>query len=327
MPPAIRYAYRSFDRQYIIADARLISRPRPALLGSYSKKQVFLTSLLTQALGVGPAVTACAIIPDLHHFTVGCGKDTVPLYRDSGASEANILPGLLELLGETYHFEVIPEDFLAYVYGIMAQPAFTTRFFKELETRELRVPITKDGNLFEKVRSIGAKLLWLHTYGERYVPEGKKQGHIPNGTARCVKAVPGDSDGYPESFRYNDETRTLHVGDGAFTPVAPEIFEFEVSGLKVVQSWLKYRMKKGAGRMSSPLDDIRPERWTSQFTTELLELLWVLEATIEGYTAQAELLEVVIASDCFHTEELPEVPDVMRKPPKIQRFDGDLFDS
>ena len=29
---------------------------------------------------------------------------------------------------------------------------------------------------------------------------------------------------------------------------------FEVSGLKVVQSWLKYRMKKGAGKKSSSLD-------------------------------------------------------------------------
>ena len=29
-------------------------------------------------------------------------------------------------------------------------------------------------------------------------------------------------------------------------------------------------MRKGAGKKSSPLDDIRPERWTSRFTTELL---------------------------------------------------------
>ena len=76
-------------------------------------------------------------------------------------------------------------------------------------------------------------------------------------------------------------------------------------------------MKKGAGRKSSPLDDIRPTRWTSQFTTELLELLWVLEATLAAYPEQAQLLEEVIASDCFHADELPEVPDEMRKPAEI----------
>ena len=91
-----------------------------------------------------------------------------------------------------------------------------------------------------------------------------------------------------------------------------------MSGLKVVQSWLRYRMKNGAGRKSSPLDNIRPERWTSEFTTELLELLWVLETTVEGYPKQQELLESVLAGDCFRADELPVVPDEMRKLPKAQ---------
>ena len=61
-----------------------------------------------------------------------------------------------------------------------------------------------------------------------------------------------------------------------------------------------------------------PERWTSEFTTELLELLWVLETTVEGYPKQQELLESVLAGDCFRADELPGVPDEMRKPPKAQ---------
>ena len=117
----------------------------------------------------------------------------------------------------------------------------------------------------------------------------------------------------------------LRVGEGEFAPVPPEVYEFEVSGLKVVQSWLKYRMKRGGGRKSSPLDDIRPERWTSQFTTELLELLWTLEASVESFSEQARLLEAVIESDCFRADELPSVPDEMRKPPKAQKSSGDLF--
>ncbi len=128
---------------------------------------------------------------------------------------------------------------------------------------------------------------------------------MPRGDAKCVKAVPGDLEGYPDSFDYNDTTRTLRVGDGEFQPVSPAVFEFEVSGLKVVQSWLKYRMKKGAGKKSSPLDDIRPERWTGQFTTELLELLWVLEATVEGYPEQARLLDIIIAGPVFPSRRTP----------------------
>lgn len=67
-------------------------------------------------------------------------------------------------------------------------------------------------------------------------------------------------------------------------------------GIAVVRSWLSYRMRSGAGRKSSPLDDIRPERWTSQLTEELRELLWVLEATVAMFPALAELLESVVAS-------------------------------
>ena len=84
--------------------------------------------------------------------------------------------------------------------------------------------------------------------------------------------------------------------------------------------------KKGAGKKSSPLDNIRLERWTSQFTTELLELLWVLQATVAGYPKQAKLLEAVAAGPCFQADELPPVPEEMRKPPAARPAGGDLFE-
>jgi len=188
------------------------------------------------------------------------------------------------------------------------------------------VPITQDAALFEKFRIAGARLLWLHTHGERFVPKGKQRGQVLRGDAKCKKAVSDHPDGYPESFDYNDATRTLRVGEGEFAPVAPEVFDFEVSGLKVVQSWLKYRMKKGAGKKSSPLDDIHPERWTGQFTTELLELLWVLQLTVASYPEQAKLLEAVVTADCFKAQELPDVPEPMRKSLQPGTQGSELFD-
>ncbi|MFO7544811.1 MAG: type ISP restriction/modification enzyme [Trueperaceae bacterium] len=80
------------------------------------------------------------------------------------------------------------------------------------------------------------------------------------------------------------EASTLHVGEGSFAPVAPEIWNYSVSGFRVVESWLGYRMRDAAGRSSSPLDEIRPDVWTVDMTRELLELLWTLEATLAtGY--------------------------------------------
>ncbi len=320
IPRMERYAYRSFDRQWIVADGRLISRPRPDLWRAHGERQVYLTSLFSHPLGKGPAVTACSHIPDLHHLRGSYGgKDVVPLYRTADASEPNLLPGLLAQLGAAYDREVAPEDFLAYVYGALAQPAFTERFARELGTHQLRVPLTKDAALFERVREAGVRLLRLHTWGERFVPDGEPRRRIPPGVAKCTRGVSLAPADYPEAFEYNGAARTLRVGDGAFAPVAREVYEFEVSGLEVVQSWIKYRLKKGAGRKSSPLDDVRPERWTGEFTTELLELLWVLEATVAGYAEQAELLEAVVEGDCFRAGELPVAPDELHRAPRVQR--------
>ncbi len=309
------YGYRSFDRQWIIVDGRLMSRPRPELWRAHSDdRQVYLTSLLTKPLGTGPAVTAAADLPDLDHFSGRGAKDIIPFFRDSTGKNPNILPGLLELLNQTYGRKISPEDFLAYVYGILAQPAFTKRFQADLGTRELRMPITKKAGLFDHVVEVGQRLLWLHTDCQRFSGKNRPKGKFPRGEARCTQPVSDKPENYPESFGYNAANNRLTVGTGSFEPVEPEVYEFEVSGLKVVQSWLGYRMRSRKGKKSSPLDNIHPHRWTAQFTTELLELMWVLEATLATYSQQAQLLDKVLASPLFKASELPTVPDAARKP-------------
>ncbi|MDR2711434.1 MAG: N-6 DNA methylase [Burkholderiales bacterium] len=324
-PPMERYAYRSFDRQHILADGRLMSRPRPDLWAIHSEKQVYLSSLLTKTLGTGSAVTACALIPDLDHFSGRGAKDIAPLYRDAEGREANLLPGLLELLTKTYGKKVSAENFLAYLYGVLAQPAFTERYAEELGTCELRVPLTQDAALFDRAAEAGKKLLWLHTYGQRFVPKGKHQGQVPDGAAKCKKAVPQNAADYPNKYEYDGATKTLRVGAGEFSPVAPEVYEFEVSGLKVVQSWLAYRMKKPKRKKSSPLDEITAATlggWPSELTTELLELLWILEATLAEYPAMSALLSEITAGACFAANELSSVPDAAREKPKRSSEDS-----
>ena len=315
-PPIRRYSFRAFDVQHLIADGRLISRPRPSLWESYSENQIYLTSLLSDTLGTGPTLAVSGEIPDLHYFRGRGGKDVLPLYRDLDAAQPNILPGLLELISEVYGHKVTPEDFVAYLYGITAHSGYTDRYYEELDTREVRIPLSKDATLFESVREVGALLLRLHTYGQRYVPDGEPKGQVPPGAAKNTVPVPQSEEDFPTSYSYDEGTRTLHVGKGQFSPVAKEVYEFEVSGLKVVQSWLRYRMRDGAGKKSSPLDEIRPTKWPVVFNTDLLKLLWVLEATIAEYPRQADLLEKVASGDCFTARELPDVPEGMRVEPK-----------
>ena len=315
MPNAQRYAYRSFDRQYLIVDGRLVSYLRPPLWHSQSRFQIFFTGLLTKPLGPGPALTATALVPDLDHFSGRGGKDAIPLYRTADTTEPNVTPRLLDLLRAQYGREVDALAFAAYVYGVLAHPAFAEEFAAHLDERVIRVPITKDGSLFERVRSCGARLLWLHTYGERCVPDGEQPRRVRPGTARCTQPIQGRKLAYPESFAYDARNGSLRVGSGVVVPVPATVWDFTVSGLSVMRSWLSFRMARGSGRKSSPLDRIRPRRWSVEFTTELLELIWVIEATIEGYKDQTQLFRRVVESECFTAEELPSPPRSMRLPP------------
>ena len=319
--PIRRYAYRFLDRQFIIADRRLISFPRPSLWRAHSKQQIYFSTLTAHPLGSGPALAATSDLPDLCHFRGSFGaKDTIPLYRVADTSKANIMPDLLEKLSTVYGRAVSPEDFAAYLYGVLAQPTFTEKYYDELESKELRVPLTKETELFNRISEIGKRLLWLHTYGANYNPKKLQHGEIPSGKARCILSVPSDEENYPEKFSYDEDTQTINVGKGKFAPVIKEVYEFDVSGLKVVQSWLGYRMKIPKGRKSSPLDYINPTSWTTNFTKEFLELLWVLEATLAIYPEQEELFNDVISSDLFCADELPEVPNSMRKEPPAPRL-------
>ena len=135
---------------------------------------------------------------------------------------------------------------------------------------------------------------------------------MPKGGTRYTKAV--SQDDYPADFKYDPSTKVLTVGDGEFAPVSPEVWQYSVSGLEVVRSWLNYRKREPAGRKSSPRDDIRPERW--EFAEELLELLWVPEATIALEPKGAALREEVCESDLFTAEELPTPTPGERRPPR-----------
>jgi hypothetical protein len=111
-----------------------------------------------------------------------------------------------------------------------------------------------------------------------------------------------------------------------FWHVRPDIWNFSVSGLRVVDSWLGYRMRKRAGKSSSPLDELRPNGW--QFDDELLELLWMLEASLDALPEATALLEQVLAGPLFTAAELPAPRPAERQGPSAARSsDLPLFEA
>ena len=322
VPSIAQYSFRTLDRHWVIADSRVGDYMRPELWRAQGARQVYMVGMLVQVLGIGPAVTACSEIPDQHHFRGSFGdRGVIPMWRDAEATQPNVTKGLLEAIGATHEAAVPHERFFAYAYGILAQPAYVERFWEELEQPPPRLPITKDADLFGRIADHGSRQLYLHTYGERFGGPSD-DGSVPQGAARCTTAVPFDK--YPEGCSYDPMARVLRVGDGEFAPVSPEVWDYAVSGLQVVKSWLDRRKLNPSGKRSSPLDKIRPERW--EFTEELLDLLWVLEATVKLQPEGAALLEEVFGSDMFSDNELPKPTDQERKPPSNAPPIGDQFE-
>ena len=166
--PPLRYAFRSFDRQWIIPDHRLLSMARPPLWKQHSARQAYLTVLEASSPTSGPAITLTAFIPDQDHYKGSFGGRVYPLWRDREAKQPNVRPDLLAHLADTLSQDVSAEHAMAYLTAVMAHPAYTRRFAADLVQPGLRVPLTRDPALFAEAVELGREVVWLHCYGERF---------------------------------------------------------------------------------------------------------------------------------------------------------------
>lgn len=170
----IRYAFRSFDRQWIIPDSRIIDRPRPDLWARNGKQQIYIAAPMDRSPSSGPAISMTAIIPDQHYYN-GRGGHVFALWKDAAATEANIAPDVLAELAKAFGAPVDPVDVFAYVAALLAHPAYVETFRDDLIRPGLRVPLTADAALFAEAAKLGREVIWLHSFGERFA-DGRPAG-------------------------------------------------------------------------------------------------------------------------------------------------------
>lgn len=311
----IRYAYRSFDRQWIIPDARLINQPNPTLWELRSNRQVFITAPHDRSPSNGPALTISDLIPDLHHYS-GRGGRAFPLWADAAATQPNISSKLAVLLSRRYAKLVTPEDVFSYIAGIAANPAYTARFQDDLSTPGLRIPISSNADTFAAVVAVGRRVIWLHSYGERMADPG--QGR-PAGSPRVATAtrptvpkggaIPPTA-ALPNDLRYDASDQRLYLGGGYIDHVSPAVWAYEVDQKQVIPQWFSYRKRDrskppmGDKRPPSPLQDIQLEHWPAEYTTDLLDLLNILTLLVDMEHEQATLLARVCDGELISQAEL-----------------------
>ncbi|WP_294226203.1 type ISP restriction/modification enzyme [uncultured Shimia sp.] len=310
-----RYSLRSFDRQWIIPDGRLINQPNPTLWETYGPNQIYLTGLMAHSPTSGPGIGISATIPDLHHYKGSFGGRVFPLWADGTACQPNIRPSLLIELTRILGQPVSAPDLLAYISAVAANPAYTARFQADLVQPGLRIPLTARVELFQEAVNLGRRVVWLHTYGERFADTTNGR---PAGTPRAVPgptiprdgAIPNDPAGFPQELRYDESEQRLHVGEGFIDNVLAEVRAYEVSGKNIIDQWFSYRRLDrsrpiiGDRRPPSPLERIQPERWPYSYTEDLFNLLHVLTLLTQLEADQADLLERICSGPLIDSEIL-----------------------
>jgi len=98
----------------------------------------------------------------------------------------------------------------------------------------------------------------------------------------------------PDTMTYDPARETIIIGTGEVSPVALEVWDYTVGGRRVVKSWFDYRKAEPGGRKSSPLDVVNPRSWPSSWTTDLLDLLTVLDRLTRLEAVQGHLLREVL---------------------------------
>lgn len=319
--PIVRYGYRSFDRQWTFDDPRMAKTESPSLWFTSSKKQIYLCTLMTGSISYGPSLTVSAYVPDLHYFRGSFGgKDIIPIYRDKAARIPNLTEGFGAVVAKKIGMaEPNVEEIASYVYALLVSTKFYETFREALKTPGIRVPITRSESLWKKAVDLGSYLLWIHTYAERFRDPNVSRGvFIPTldgiGWEKSISKMPIDR----SEIKYDSDSLSLYVGDGLIKGISPLVWDYSVSGMKVIDKWLGYRTVRGTGRAmssSSDLDKVRPSSWSDDWNDELLDLIRIITLTIEKQLELNSLVDDICDGELIAASDFPAPKDAERAVP------------
>ncbi len=322
-PNIVQVGYRSFDRQYILADARLADMPRPKLWEHRVPEQIFIVEQHSRHPKAGPGLYISSLIPDMNSFKGSEGGRTHPTLTIGGTP--NLTESATQILRK--HFgDNAPGDLVYYLAALTGHPGYVRTFDEPLQQAGIRVPLTADPALWERAVQLGKQVVWLHTYGERGEPlPGMKYLHqlpmdadytLPTPTVDMGRTMPEKKPSFspdPVDSLSKEENNpvmgTVSFGQARCENVEKRVFDYTIGGNQVLGLWAKYRLKKPIVRQSSPLDEIVQREWPEAWSEEYERLLYTLTHLVHLEPAQENLLDEVLAGEQIFREEFVDTKD------------------
>ncbi|MEU6876617.1 type ISP restriction/modification enzyme [Streptomyces sp. NPDC046712] len=295
-PEPVRLANGPFDEQWLLPDHRLIDTARPELWRVADERQLFAVEQGYVPGAAGPALLVTAALP-AGRSPAGRPGRIRPLFRRPGGEEPNIAPGLLPVLSERYGRRVTAPDVLAWAVAA-ARPS----------PAGCRVPLPADPDVWATGLELGRRLTEIQLRGAR----GGERPRLPGGRRPYVRApIPAR----PTALAYEPEEETLTLDEGRISPVPPEAWDFQVSGVRMLEQWFAHRTAQAE---PGTLEAIGPAAWPQEWTSELLELITVLALLAERGRECAALAEgPLLTRAALREAGVPPVPDAARRPASV----------
>lgn len=226
------YAYRPFDRRWFYNDLRLLDRPGPIMQSVWGNKNVGLYAL-PAGTRAGPSVWCHALLPDYHAFRGSYGGYAFPLYdRRAGKGPYNLRPELVAALARIYGTAATPETIFDAMLCLLSARSYTTRFAEDLEDVFPHVPFPANPADFADAARLGAEIRAVETFAR---PPGDR---FSSGVAVAATAPAGPL----APVTWDDGELSLCAdGSGRVRNIPQAVWEFSVSGYRVLPRWLSAR--------------------------------------------------------------------------------------
>ncbi len=274
-------SYRPLDRRHVYNHPNFGDFLRPALQAAWGRSNVALYAL-PSGTRAGPAVWCHGQLPDYHSFRGSYGGYAFPLYdRRQGPEASNVIPPLIAGLSAAYGEAVVAEDVFDAILCLLSASSYTRHFAEDLEDVFPHIPFPADRAEFAAAARIGRQIRLVETFSRD--PEARFR---PATLARQASPLSGAP---VEAVEYADGEITLcDDGAGRLTGIPIEVWEFAVSGYRVLPRWIE-------GRIGLPADlaFVRELRDIAARIAELIhrfdEADLVLQATLADTLTREEL--------------------------------------
>ena len=228
------YLYRPFDRRWFYNDLSLLNRPGPLMQRVWGAQNVGLYAL-PSGTGAGPAVWCHALLPDYHAFRGSYGGYTFPLSdRRPNISAPNVSPAIIESLSAAFGQQVSAEDVFDAILCIPSASSYTLRFAEDLEDVFPHVPFPTQFTVFRDAVRLGREIKSIETFARQPAAAYLRRDFV---------RVTTEPRGAVAPVEYEDGAITLCDNNtGRITGLPEVVWDFSVSGYRLVPRWLEARV-------------------------------------------------------------------------------------